>query len=388
MMVQPGPPRSGKSIFSTMTELAIKFDAINLAQGFPSFDGPDLIKEAAIRAIWEGKNQYAPAAGILPLREKISERITATKGLNYDPVTEVTVFSGATEAIFCAIGSLFQKGDEFIGLDPFYESYRDSAQIFGLTYRGVALQPPTWHLDLARLKAAIGPRTKGLIINTPHNPTGRVLTRQELQTISELACQHDLVVIADEVYEEIIFDGRKHLSIATLPGMRDRTVLISSTSKTFSFTGWKVGFATAPAALTDRLRFFHQSAVFCSATPLQWGMVDAFSVPSSYYAQLKDEYDARRNKIISALTDIGFRCHKPEGAYFVLADYSGLSDKLDYAFAEMLVSQAKVATIPISGFFDKAHDQSSEAWRFVRFGFCKDLSTLDAAYDRLKQFFG
>lgn len=383
-MITVAPPPRGPSIFSTMTQLAMAHDAINLAQGFPDFDGPEAVKDAAINAIKKGQNQYAPSVGLLPLREKIARYYQDLRSFDYDPATEVTIFSGATEGLFCAIAGLLNPGDEFIGLDPHYESYLDTALAFGIAYRGLPLRAPDWQIDFDALAAMITPQTKALIINTPHNPTGRVFDQADLQALARLAVAHDLLVITDEVYENLTYDGQQHRSLASYPGMRERTVVISSTSKSFSMTGWKIGYGFGPANLMARLRFIHQAAVFCSATPLQYGMLAAFDAERDYFAQLNEDYAKKRNALCERLADIGFACTPPQGSYFVLAGYDSFSDEPDEAFAKKLVKEARVASIPISGFF--ADQDYARKQRYVRFAFCKDLKTLDAAYDRLKTY--
>jgi N-succinyldiaminopimelate aminotransferase len=355
--------------------------AINLAQGFPDFDGPDEIKNAAIDAIKNGKNQYAPSHGIPELRVQLAKRQEKNTGISYDADSQVTVFSGATEAIYCCFQGLFGPGDEIIALAPFYDSYPASAFSAGAKLIGVPLKGPTLEVDQEAMAAAVNEKTKALIINTPHNPSGRVLTMAEMRFFSELALKHDLLVITDEVYEELVFEPAQHIFMATLPGMADRTITISSTSKTFSLTGWKIGYAFASPKLTSALRAVHQFTVFCSATPLQVGMVAALNLGDSYFESFRQEYKNRRELLIEILNENHFKCRAPDGTYFVLADYSSIKDVNDVEFTKWLIDEIGVACIPISGFYNDPKSVASQ--RLVRFGFCKNTNTLKQAGERL-----
>lgn len=369
------------SIFTTMTNEAVKAGAINLAQGFPDFDGPHEIKAAAIAAIEGRFNQYAPSAGYPQLRAAIAQHYCDRLNQKYSPDDEITVFSGATEALFCAALALLDPGDELLTFEPFYDSYPACALAAGAAFRTVNLQPPDWTFDVNELQHAISPKTKVLLLNNPHNPTGRVFTLAELEAIAELVRRHNLWVITDEVYEELTFPGTDLHHLVDQPGMRERTVMISSTSKTFSFTGWKVGYALAPAELTDLLRKIHQFVVFCSASPLQQAMISAFALPASYYTDLRAQYLARRDFLIQTLESVGFRCFPAQGTYFLLADFSHISDRTDTDFALWLTREVKVACIPISSLY--LDQKSAEHLRYVRFGFCKDLTTLQGAREKL-----
>ncbi len=373
--------RFGTSIFSLMTQKALASQAVNLAQGFPDFDGPDVIKDAAIAAIRAGKNQYAPATGLPELRAALAAHQERRTGLAFDQGTEVTVFSGATEALFCAF-QLLESGDEVIAFEPYYDSYPAAAHAAGARLVGVPLTPGSWTLDAGKLRAAVTPKTRALIVNTPHNPTGHCFTDAELAEVAAVAQARDLLVFTDEVYEELVYAPGRHRSVATLPGMRERTITISSTSKTFSFTGWKVGYAFASPALTNALRAVHQFTVFCSATPLQAGMVEALKLGPAYYEELRRDYLARRDALLGMLDSAGFRCSVPEGTYFILADYSRISDVPDLEFATWLIDTVKVATIPISVFYSE-NQEAAKRLRFVRFAFCKGMQTLEAAGARL-----
>ncbi len=373
----------GTSIFTVMTEESLRYHAINLSQGFPDFDGPSATKEGAISAIRVGKNQYAPAAGIPPLRDALVAAHRNHYGLTWDAATEVTVFSGATEALFCAILALCEPGDEFITFEPCYDSYAPAAMAAGATLKTVVLRGPDWTFAEDELRAAFSPRTKAILVNTPNNPTGKVFSADELALIAELACKHDVFVITDEVYEHLVFDGHRHLPLVTLPGMRDRTVTISSTSKTFSMTGWKIGYAFAPPPLTAALRAVHQFTVFCSATPLQWGMVETANLPADYYPQLAREYAQKRDFLYDVLTEVGFTCRKPAGTYFINAQYDRLSNLGDAEFCFWLTRNVGVSAIPLSAFCT-ASGRDRIGGRFIRFAFCKGMNTLTAAASRLR----
>lgn len=366
-----------------MSQLAQTYQAVNLGQGFPDFDGPQEIKDAAIQAIKSDKNQYAPSFGILELRKAIADRQKSNFGLDYNPQDEVTVFSGGTEAIFCSIVGLCQPGDEVISFEPFYDSYPAAVMLAGATLKTVALKAPRWTFDLAELKAQITPKTKLLLLNSPNNPTGKVFKPEELLQIAQLAKDHDFYVMTDEVYEELVYSPARHMPLATLPGMKERTILVSSTSKTFSMTGWKVGYAFAPAALTKAIRIPHQFTVFCSATPLQYGMIQALRLSYEYYHILREDYAERRAALFNLLIEHGFQCHLPEGTYFIVADHKNLLDIPDTDFANWLTKEVGVACIPVSAFYADP-EQAAQSSRYVRFGFCKDLQTIAAAAEKFK----
>lgn len=366
------------SIFSEMSQLAQKHSAVNLAQGFPDFDGPEEIKEAAIKAIRDNKNQYAPSHGILELREKLSQKQAETSGIMYDPATEITIFSGATEAMFCAVTALCKPGDVIHCFEPFYESYPFAAELVGARIKAIPLTPPDWTIDFERLESELGPKSKAFVLNTPHNPTGRVFTKIELEKLAKLIIKHDLILITDEVYEELVFTPSRHLAPATIEGLKERTISISSTSKTYSFTGWKIGYAFAPKALTKLIRIPHQYTVFCSATPLQWGMMAALDLGKTYYHLFREDYAKRRHALYLCLQKHGFKCKPSEGSYFITADYSSVADIGDQEFARELTKRVGVATIPISGFYNDPKE-AELAHRYVRFAFCKDLKTIAKA---------
>jgi len=372
----------GTSIFTTMTQAANRSGAVNLAQGFPNFDGPNAIKEAAIEAIRGNFNQYAPSHGIPRLRELLGARVLKTSGIVYDPETEITVFSGATEALFCAFQAFLMPGDEIIAFAPFFDCYPAGAFSAGAKLVEVALRAPEWTFSAADLEAKVTPRTRAILVNTPHNPTGRVFSKEEMETIASFAKKHDLLVITDEVYEELVFDGEAFTRMAALADMRERTIVISSSAKTFSFTGWKIGYAFAPPALTKELRAVHQFTVFCSATPLQAGVCRALELGHEYYDQLRREYQERRDFLCNGLKKLGFKFRQPEGTYFVVADYSAMSDLPDKEFSLWLTEVKKVAVIPTSVFYNDPEDAAKKQ-NYVRFAFCKDLKTLEQGLHHL-----
>lgn len=368
----------GQTIFTTITRMALEHDAINLGQGYPNFDGPDFVKSAAIAAIEAGDNQYARSTGTGALGDAIARRFAATTGLAINPEAHVTVTSGCTEALAASFLGLLNAGDEVVLIEPTYDAYRPDAALAGAQPRFVTLRPPDFALDLDELRAVFSARTRAIVVNTPHNPTGHVLSPDELAAIAALCNEYDAIAITDEVYEHIVFDG-DHLSLATLEGMWDRTVTLSSLGKTFSLTGWKIGWAIGPADLTAGVRAAHQFLTFATATPLQAGAVAALSAGGGYYADLATEYRRRRDVLANGLREIGFEVFTPGGTYFMLADHTSFGFTDDVAFVEHLISKTGVAAIPPSAFYHRAADGAS----MVRFAFCKDVATLERAVDRL-----
>ena len=361
-----------------MSTKAREHKACNLTQGFPDFDGPAVIKEAAAAAIAGSNNQYAPSAGLPELRRKVADRQKVKSGLNYDFGEEVTIFSGATEALFCAMQAFLRPGDECLAFAPFYDCYPGAAYSAGASLRQVTLNAPDFRFTEASLRAAVNHHTKMILVNSPHNPTGRVFDKHELELIADVAIAHDLLVVTDEVYEELTFDNHQHISLASFPGMRNRTIVISSTSKTYSMTGWKVGYGFAPRHITEALRKVHQFTVFCSATPLQVGMLAALELADTYYDDLRAYLDERRHLMVDALASTGWQCRMPEGTYFVLGDYSSLSDLDDYTFANRLINEHGIAAIPISGLYTDQKVAAAET-KLLRFAFCKDRHVIDEA---------
>lgn len=368
----------GTTIFTEMTGLAIEHRAVNLSQGFPDFEGPDFLKRAAVRAIEADRNQYARMAGEPALVEAIAAQMQARFGLFYDPLSEITVTSGATEAIHDAFLAFVDPGDEVVLFEPYYDSYRACAAMVEAKVRCVTLRAPDFRWEPRELEAAIGPSTRLIVLNTPHNPTGRVFSAPELEQIADLCRRHDVLCLADEVYERLVYDDT-HVPIASLPGMRERTVLINSTGKTFSLTGWKIGYALAPAALSAAFRSAHQFVTFATATPFQHAMVEAIGAGEDYYRELLAAYRARRDLLADGLSSAGFAVTIPEGAYFVVADIRPLRFTNDVEFCRWLVRELGVAAIPMTAFYDR-----KEAGDFlVRFAFCKRRETLEAALTRL-----
>jgi aspartate/methionine/tyrosine aminotransferase len=368
----------GETVFTGITELARVHGAVDLGQGYPNFDGPEFVKDAAIEAIRAGHNQYARMYGEPVLNEAIARRFQLDTDITVDPDAEITVTSGCTEALASACLGLLEAGDEVIVFEPFYDAYVVDTVLANGVPRFVTLRPPDFRLDPEALGQAITDRTRAIIVNTPHNPSGRVFDREELQAIADLCVEHDLIAISDEVYEHMVYEG-EHISLATLPGMWERTVTCSSLGKTFSLTGWKIGWAIAPAPLTDALRAAHQFVTYAISTPLQYGAAAALGAGEHYYDELLVAYRERRDVLVAGLSAVGFRLLEPQGAYFVYADHTPFGFDDDVAFVEHLIREVGVAAIPPSAFY---HDPTDGA-DFVRFSFCKDIRTLEAALERL-----
>ncbi len=389
-----------ESVIREMTRIATQHDAINLAQGFPDFPMPAPMKEAACAAIHGDINQYAVTWGAPALRTAIAEKYRRWYGMDVDAEREITVTCGATEAMAAVFLALFDPGEEVIVLEPFYENYGPDAKLAGAAPVFVPLEPPDWRLDVGRLRAAFSPRTAAIVVNTPHNPTGRVLTRAELGAIAELCVEFDAWAITDEIYEHITYAGHHH-PLATFPGMRGRTVTISGLSKTFSCTGWRLGYAIAPAALTRHIRKVHDFLTVGAPAPLQAAAAVGMAFEAAYYNGLATDYRTRRDALTAGLSAAGFRFTVPEGAYYVLADFTPLADAADLspvddrssdaptpdahalgpdtAFAHWLTREIGVAAVPGSSFYS----DPSQGRSTVRFAFCKRLETLEAAAKRL-----
>jgi N-succinyldiaminopimelate aminotransferase len=373
----------GTSVFAEMTELAVRHGAVNLGQGFPDFDGPDFVKEAAVAAIRDGHNQYARTAGLPNLARAIAGHQRRFYGLDYDPLAEVTVYAGATEALFSTLQALLEPGDEVVVFEPFYDSYPAGVAMAGGTMKVVSLRGPGFDFDAAELEAAVGPRTRAILVNSPNNPAGKVFSRHELETIARLCRERDLVAICDEVYEHIVFEA-EHVPLATLPGLRERSIVISSTGKTFSLTGWKIGWSCAPAAISDALRCAHQFVTFCNGTPFQHAMAKALGAEQVFFETLRREYRARRDRLCAGLAEIGFGVLQPQGTYFVQADIRPLGFEDDEAFCRMLPERVGVAAIPTTAFYAN----KELARHLVRFAFCKTDATLNEALARLRRLAG
>lgn len=372
----------GVTIFTEMTAMAVEHDAINLGQGFPDWDGPEFIKEAARSSLASGgADQYPPSAGMPPLRRAIADRYGPLLGRKLDPDTEVTVTSGCTEGLAASFLGLVDPGDEVVLIEPYYDAYPVGVALAGAVPRYVTLRPPDFALDLDELAAVVSPRTRVIVVNSPHNPTGRVFTTDELAGVARMCVEHDLVAISDEVYEEMVFEG-EHRRLAAFPGMAERTVTLSSVGKTYSLTGWKVGWAIAPEHLTAGLRSAHQYLTFTTPTPVQLGSVAALAAPASYYEELRTTYRTLRDVLVDGLGRIGFDIRPPQGTYFVMAGYGRYSPEDDRTFARRLVEEAGVATVPPGVFY---HDPSS-GHGLLRFAFCKREDLLGEAVGRLERY--
>ena len=373
----------GTTIFTEMSALAAQYGAVNLGQAFPDFAGFDVAKEAARTAIANDLNQYAPMTGQPALRQALAEHAARFYNMTVDPQAHITITAGATEAIFATLLGLVNPGDEVVLFEPFYDSYRPAVEMAGGNVRVVTLRPPTFAPDPDELRAAFSARTKAIVVNTPHNPTGHVFTEEELRLIAELCQEHDVVAVTDEVYEHIVFEGHRHVRLATLPGMWERTITISSAGKTFSLTGWKIGWAIAPEHLTAAVRRTHQFITFAVATPLQEGIAAALREAEArgYYAHLVADYTARRDFLCTVLREAGLRVFEPQGTYFVLTDITPLGFDDDVAFCRFLTTEIGVAAIPPSAFYVN----KEEGRRLARFTFCKTWQTLEAAAERLRK---
>ena len=373
----------GTTIFAEMTALAQRHQAVNLGQGFPDFEGPPQIRDAAIEAIKAGHNQYARSFGIPPLTAAIAEHQRHHHGLEYDAETEVTVCNGATEVIASTLQALLDVGDEVVMFEPVYDSYLATVAMAGAVPKVVTLRAPAFDYDRAQLEAAITPKTRVLLLNTPHNPTGKVFSQPELEHIAALCRDHDLIAVTDEVYEHLVFEG-EHVPLARLPGMRERTVVISSAGKTFSFTGWKVGWACAPPNLTRAIRTAHQFVTFCNSTPFQHAVAKALALGDEYFDTLREDYRGRRDRLCAGLRDVGFTVMQPAGTYFVCVDIRPLGFSDDMELCRRLPEAVGVAAIPNSAFY-----VNKEAGRhLVRFAFCKSDPVLDEGIARLRNNIG
>jgi N-succinyldiaminopimelate aminotransferase len=370
----------GTTIFAEMSALATATGSINLGQGFPDTDGPDEIRQAAADAVLAGRgNQYPPGPGIPELRQAVADHQKRFYGLDVDPASQVLVTAGATEAIAAALLALLEPGDEVVAFEPYYDSYTASIAMAGGVRVPVTLQPPTFRPDLDALRAAITPRTRLLLLNTPHNPTGMVLTREESLAIAELAVERDLLVVTDEVYEHLTF-GVEHIPMATLPGMWERTVTIGSSGKTFSFTGWKIGWVTGPAELVTAVRTAKQFLTYVSGGPFQYAVAQALALPDEYFTGLRADLLRKRDLLAGGLRDAGFEVFLPDGTYFITTDIRGLSEQDGMAFCRSLPERCGVVAIPNQVFYDHVE----EARSLVRFAFCKKDEVLAEAVQRLK----
>jgi aminotransferase len=370
-----------ESVIRDMTRMAQLHRAVNLAQGMPDFPAPMEIKEVACRAIMHDVNQYAITWGARGFRQAIAAKTKSYLGLEVDPEREITVTCGSTEAMIASLLAVIDPGDEVVIFEPFYENYGPDTILSGAVPRYVALRPPEWNFDRDELETAFGERTRAIIINTPNNPTGKVFMEEELRFIAGLCIRWNVLAVTDEIYEHIVYDGHRHCAMATLPGMRERTITINGLSKTYSVTGWRVGYAIAPPALTEGIRKVHDFLTVGAAAPLQEAGACAMALPSEYYRELAQAYCARRDLLLDGLRGAGFSCSTPRGAYYVMADISRLTVLSDVEFTRHLVSEVGVAVVPGSSFF---HEPSAGS-RYIRFCFCKREATIQAAIDRLKK---
>jgi aspartate/methionine/tyrosine aminotransferase len=378
-----------ESVIREMTRQAMLHGAINLSQGFPDFPAPAAVKLAAQEAVASDVNQYAITWGAKKLRQAIARQMGVWQGIAVDPETQVTVCCGATEAMISTLLAVCNPGDEVVIFEPFYENYGPDAVLSGARPRFVKLRPPAsddgeWTFDERELRAAFHQQTKAIIVNTPNNPTGKVFARAELELIRDLCVEFDVLAIADEIYEHILYDGVRHISIASLEGMSERTVTINALSKTYSVTGWRVGWAVAPAEIADGIRKVHDFLTVGAPAPLQEAGAVAMGLPASYYEGLADGYRARRDRLMPALAEAGFRCFRPRGAYYVMTDISRFGFADDLAFTRHLVKEIGVAAVPGSSFYRDPRDGAQQ----VRFAFCKRNETLDAAAERLRKLRG
>ncbi len=371
----------GTTIFAEMSALAVSTASINLGQGFPDTDGPTPMLEAAVAAIRSGEhNQYPPGIGVPALREAVAEHQKRFYGLEFDPDTEVLVTAGATEAIAAALLALVEPGDEVVALEPYYDSYAACIAMAGGQRVPVTLRAPDFRLDLDALRAAVTPRTKLLLVNTPHNPTGTVLTPAELAAVAELACERDLLVVTDEVYEHLAYDGAPHAPLATYPGMRDRTVTISSAGKTFAVTGWKIGWVCATPPLVSAVKTAKQFLTYVSGGPFQPAVAEALRLGDDYYTELRGSLQAKRDLLCAGLADLGLEVFVPQGTYFVTTDVRSLGYDDGVEFCRMLPSRCGVVAIPHEVFYDDKLAGRS----LVRWAFCKRDEVLTEAVDRLR----
>jgi aminotransferase len=370
-----------ESVIREMTRLAMEHGAINLAQGFPDFPALESLKQAAVDAIRADINQYSITWGSKPFRNAIAAKYARTYGMQFDPEREVTVCCGATEGMVASMLAVLNPGDEVVLFEPFYENYGPDTELCGATRRYVTLHQPEWTFDRDELRRAFNSRTRAIVLNSPNNPTGKVFTREELEYIAALCQEFDVLAITDEIYEHILYDGAVHIPIMSLPGMRERSILVNSMSKTYSVTGWRVGWVLAPPDLTESIRKVHDFLTVGAAAPLQQAGAMALNMPDDYYTHLSAEYAKRRDHMISGLEEAGFLCFKPHGAYYVMTDISGFGFSDDVTFVRHLIEKLGVAAVPGSSFFSQAGMGSQN----VRFCFCKKYETLESAKLQLLQ---
>ncbi|NUO72625.1 MAG: pyridoxal phosphate-dependent aminotransferase [Frateuria sp.] len=371
-------PKVGTTIFSVMSQLALDHQAVNLGQGFPDFEPPQSLRDALTRAMAEGKNQYAPGIGTAPLREQIARKTQQLYGRPVDPLTDVTVTSGATEALFSAIAAIVRPGEDVIVFDPAYDSYEPAIELQGARAVHIPLTLPDFAIDWQRARDAITPKTRMILINSPHNPSGAVLSAADLDALAEITRDTDIVVLSDEVYEHIVYDGRRHESVLRHPELAERSIVVSSFGKTYHCTGWKVGYAVAPAALSAEFRKVHQYLTFCTFHPAQAAFAEILASDPAHYLELPDFYQAKRDHFRALLAPSRLKLLDVPGGYFQLVDYSAIRDEDDVAFSRWLVEHGGVAGIPLTPFYEKPAGA-----RLLRLCFAKSDATLAAAAERL-----
>ena len=372
-----------ESVIREMTRVARRYNAVNLSQGFPDFSAPKLLKDAACRAIQDDVNQYAITWGTTGLRGALTRKYREWYGMEVDPDREITVTCGATEAMAAVMLAVVDPGEEVVVLEPFYENYGPDAVLCDAVPVFLSLKPPHFRLDLDELQRVVTDRTRAIVINTPNNPSGRVFDREEMTAVAEICIEHDVLAITDEIYEHILYEG-EHIPMAMIPGMRERTIVISGLSKTFSITGWRIGTIIAPHDLTSAIRKVHDFLTVGAPAPLQEACAAGLEgLPRSYYDGIARDYIERRDILYAGLRDSGFKCNPPQGAYYIMADFSDLSGLDDIAFSTFLAKEAGVAPVPGSSFYSRAEDGK----KLVRFAFCKRAETLQRAVGRLRAFF-
>jgi len=371
-------PKVGTTIFSVMSQLALDHQAVNLGQGFPDFEPPQALREALTRAMAEGRNQYAPGIGTAALREQIAIKTQRLYGRRVDSATEITVTSGATEALFSAIAATVRAGEEVIVFDPAYDSYEPAIELQGARAVHIPLTLPDFAIDWQRVRDAVTPKTRMILINSPHNPSGAVLSADDLETLADITRDTDIVVLSDEVYEHIVYDGVRHESVLRHPELAERSIVVSSFGKTYHCTGWKVGYAVAPAALSAEFRKVHQYLTFCTFHPAQVAFAEIMANDPAHYLELPDFYQAKRDRFRALLAPSRFKLLDVPGGYFQLVDYSAIRDEDDLAFARWLVEEGGVAGIPLTPFYEKP-----PGTRLLRLCFAKSDATMAAAAERL-----
>jgi methionine aminotransferase len=378
MQIETKLPKVGTTIFTVMSQLAVEHKAVNLGQGFPDFEPPQPLRDAITRAMAEGRNQYAPGIGLQPLREQIALKTERLYGHKLDPNTEITVTSGATEALFAAIAAVVRAGDEVIVFDPAYDSYEPAIELQGARAVHIPLQAPSFSIDWQRVRDAITPKTRMILINSPHNPTGAVLSAADLDELAAIVRDTEIVVLSDEVYEHIVYDGAQHESVLRHPELAARSFVVSSFGKTYHCTGWKLGYAVAPKALSAEFRKVHQYLTFCTFHPAQVAFAEFMASTPEHYLELPAFYQVKRDRFRELIKPSRFKLLDVPGGYFQLVDYSAISNKDDVSFCEWMVKEGGVAAIPLTPFYDKA-----PGTHYLRLCFAKSDATMEAAAERL-----